>query len=98
MKTSSSKRTPNDYGWRIGAYYEVSSKKISDKTYLLKAYKGGPRDPSDVEIGEKEAEFFKAQSYSPYDFLFDSYHKVYLMSEEEYVLFLLQHGLSEHDH
>lgn len=44
MKTSSSKKTPKDYGWRAGNFYEVSRKKFENKTYLLKVYKGGPKD------------------------------------------------------
>ena len=99
----------NDKYWKRGAifYFDFGHNEDNVQLFTLLKITHDRRIPSDsficdmftnVEIGEKEAEFFKAQSYSPYDFLFDSYHKVYLMSEEEYVLFLLQHGLSEHDH
>lgn len=50
------------------------------------------------ETKDRNAIFFKSKPYSTHDFLFDLSHRLYLMSEEEYVLFLLQRGLSEHDH
>lgn len=100
----------HDKYWKIGTIFYFDFGHDKDKIHIFTLLKitHDRRVPNDsficdmftnVETNkEREAKFFKDKTYSPDDFLLEHHGTVFLMSEEEYVLFLLQRGLSEHDH